>query len=81
MSSGHKNTVRRKISWRRFGKDLIEASLDSVPLAKVTQREHLVEVSLGEARIELQTDAVGGEISLKGKRTRLANVIERTDSH
>jgi hypothetical protein len=58
----------------------VDAGTASVPSAQVNLREHSVEVLLGETRIEFQTDTVGGDISLDGRRNRLAGSVDRSDA-
>lgn len=55
-----------------------DAGTVSAPLAKVEVRDSRIAVALGETRIEFQTDAVGGEMTLTGQRTRLADRIQPT---
>lgn len=52
-----------------------DAEIASAPTAGANVRGDRIEVTLGETRIEFQTDAVGGEITWKGQRTRLADGV------
>ncbi|MEK7676486.1 MAG: hypothetical protein AAB676_11710 [Verrucomicrobiota bacterium] len=53
-----------------------DAETASVPAAEVNLQEQRVQVALGAVRIEFQTDATGGEITLSGRRQRLASSVQ-----
>jgi heparin/heparan-sulfate lyase len=55
-----------------------DAGTASAPTAEVKLQDRRVQVTVGDARIEFQTEAVGGEITLQAKRHSLPSDLEPT---